>query len=133
MRILKKKSTQQNELAQLMKVRENNKMEKGKGYVVVDGELFGEDCFNIRQLNYTKDEGLTAIICPYDKPYKIKFSSDYCRIDCKIGEEHLYDGCEYTNAYTTFDIKIHTLQLKGKPIFTIDKSETEKETVENEG
>lgn len=112
-------------------------MKKGKGYFVVDGELFGEEFFNIKQLNYTKDEGLTAIICPYDKSYKIKFSPDYLRIDCEIGEEHLYDGCEYANAYTTFDIKIHTNQLKGKPIFTVvesePKPETEKETVENEG
>lgn len=128
MRILQKKSTQQNELAQLMKVKENNKMKKGKGYFVVDGELFGEDCFNIRQLNYTKDEGLTAIVCPYDKPYKIKFSPDYLCIDCEIGEEYCFD-----KNYTTLDIKIHTERLKGKPIFTVvepkPESEAEKETV----
>lgn len=99
-------------------------MKKGKGYFVVDGELFGEEFFNIKQLNYTKDEGLTAIICPYDKPYKIKLSPDYLRIDCKTGEEYRFD-----KNYTTLDIKIHTERLKGKPIFTVveSKSETEKE------
>ena len=108
-------------------------MEKGKGYFVVDGELFGEEFFNIKQLNYTKDEGLTAIICPYDKPYKIKFSSNYHYIDCKIGEEYYFD-----KNYTTLDIKIHTECLKGKPIFTVvepepePELETEKETTSNE-
>lgn len=117
-------------------------MNKKTGYIAMDGELFEERYLDIRQLNYNKDGKLTAIAYPHGKPRNITFSDDVL-ISYGVSQEDeviINDYGKYTfHPISTFDITFHVRQGKDGTIFTIDEeeiepeSETEKETVENEG
>lgn len=114
-------------------------MNKETGYIAMDGELFEERYLDIRQLNYTKDGKLTAIVYPHGKPRRITFSDDVL-ISYGIGQETdvlIGDNGKYTyHPISTFDITFH-VRGKGGIIFTVDEPEpeleTEKETTNNEG
>lgn len=117
-------------------------MDKKTGYIAMDGELFEERYLDIRQLNYNKDGKLTAIAYPHGKPRRISFSDDVL-ISYRVSQEDEVliedNGICTCRPITTFDITFHVRQDKNGTIFTIDEeeieleSETEKETVENEG
>lgn len=112
-------------------------MNKETGYIAMDGELFEERYLDIRQLNYTKNGKLTAIVYPHGKPRKITFSNDVL-ISYGIGQETdvlIGDNGKYSyHPISTFDITFHVRQGEGGAIFTVDEPEleTEKETTSNE-